>query len=459
MNLSEAYDQLSRTVKGQVLLPGDPDYEAGRRIWNTRLKGHPSLVIRCLDTADVVACIRYFSREGVGFSVKGGGHGFAGSAIETGVPMIDLSLMKRIEVDAEGRRGNVEPGVTWGEAYERAMEHKLTFTGGTVSSVGVAGFTLGGGSGYLARPFGLAVDNLLSAEIVTALGDVVTASDFENPDLFWAIRGGSGNFGIVTNFEFKLHDISENIFAGQVIYSYEQAEAAMLAYRETMELAPDGFTCYACGITIPPLEVFPSVQHGKSAICFVFAHIGNQQVGRKTAEALRKVGPSILDTSGPQPYLEVQKAFDAGCPYGQRWYSKSNYLEGLPDEVIGKFLRGIKSIPGEFTIAYLEPLGGAVGQVDSTATAFPHRSAPYSFNILAGWSDPEADDEVMTWARSFQKSMDSKAGNGVYVNLLSDDERSRQSRAYGTNLQRLRELKHKWDPFNLFKRTYTIPPR
>lgn len=457
MNLSEAYERLSRTVTGAVLLPGDPDYEAGRRIWNNRLSGHPSLVIRCKDAEDVATSVKYFAGEGVVFSVKGGGHSFAGNGIETGIPLIDLSLMKRIEVDAEGRRGWIQPGVTWEEAYERGMDHGLTFTGGTVSSVGVSGYTLGGGTGYLARPYGLAIDNLHSVEVVTALGDIITASELENPDLFWALRGGSGNFGIVTSFEFGMHPVTQHLFAGQVMYPYERAREAMQAYRDTMENAPDGFTCYACGLTVPPIDVFPAEQQGETAICFVFAHIGDQQVGRSASERLRRVGDAFLDTSGPQPYLGVQRAFDAGCPYGQRWYSRSNFLRNLADHEIGIFIDGIKRIPGEFSLAYIEPLGGAISKVDVTATAFPHRNAPYSFNILAGWSDSDADNTVMSWARAFQKSMDSKSGNGVYVNLLSEDERSRHASAYGSNLQRLRDLKRKWDPFNIFSRSYSIP--
>ncbi len=457
MNLSEAYEVLSKRVAGEVLLPGDPDYEAGRKIWNTRLSGHPSLVIRCRGAADVAACVKYFGREGVSFSVKGGGHSFAGNGIETGIPLIDLSLMKQIEVDADERLARLEPGLTWGEAYKQAMEHGLTLTGGTVSGVGISGYTLGGGTGYLARPYGLAIDNLHSVEVVTPMGDIVVASELENADLFWALRGGSGNFGIVTAFTFHLHSITTNIYAGQVMYPHEMAGEALRVYREVMETAPDGFTCYPCGMKIPPVDAFPAEQHGKPALCFVFAHIGNQKVGRLTAEPLREIATPIMDTSGPQPYLSVQQAFDAGCPDGQRWYSRSNYLNGLSDELIAKFVKGTANIPGDFSLAYIEPLGGAVSEVDSTATAFPHRQVAYSFNILAGWSDPDADEDVMSWARSFQKSMDSKAGNGVYVNLLSEDESTRHAQAYGGNLQRLRDLKKKWDPMNVFKRGYSIP--
>lgn len=458
MNLSEAYEHLTREVAGKILLPGEPEYEESRLIWNTRLSSHPALIIRCVGVADVAACVRYFASEEIEFSVKAGGHSFAGNSMSEGNPVIDLSLLKRIDLDLEGDRARVQPGVKWGEVYQRCIVHERTITGGTVSGVGVSGYTLGGGTGYLARPFGLAIDNLLSLEVVTAEGEIIRADEAEHPDLFWALRGGSGNFGIVTEFEYKLQAVPQYVYAGQVMYPHEDFSKALGIYREVMREAPDGFTCYACAMRVPPIPAFPANQHGRTALCFVFAHIGNQMIGERVSRPLRAIGQAILDTSGSHGYIDVQKAFDSGCPAGQRWYSKSSYLNGLTDAAIGAFTDQVREIPGEYSLAYLEPLGGAISNASPQATAFPHRDASYSFNILAGWSDPDDDSMVMDWADAFKQAMLPHSADGVYVNLLSENESHRIPAAYASNFARLRQLKREWDPGNVFSKTYNIKP-
>ena len=458
MDLSEAYERLTGEVRGKVLLPGEPEYEDARRIWNTRLWSHPALIISCEDAHDVAACVRYFAEEGIEFSVKGGGHSFAGNGLSAGNPMIDLSGMKRMELNLEDDRAYIQPGVKWGEVYARCIEHEKAITGGTVSAVGVSGYTLGGGTGYLARPFGLAIDNLRSVEVVTARGEILRASEEENADLFWALRGGSGNFGIVTRFGFRLQPVTRYIYAGQVMYPHSHMEQALNRYREVMREAPDGFTCYACAMRVPPIPVFPSSQHGETAICFVFAHIGSQKTGERIAKGLRDLGQTMMDTSGPHAFVDVQKAFDAGCPSGNRWYSKSRYIKELPEEVISIFADQTRKIPGAFSLAYLEPLGGAISRIDPEATAFPHRDASYSFNILAGWSDADEDNKVMNWANTFQEALAPYSSNGVYVNMLSENEAERIPAAYGSNYEKLAKLKREWDPRNVFNKTYNIVP-
>jgi len=458
MNLSEAYERLAGEVKGDILFPGEAEYEEGRRIWNTRLSCYPAMIIRCVDKDDVSACVRYFSSEEVEFSVKGGGHSFAGNGLSQGNPLIDLSRMRGIGLNLEEEKACIQPGVKWGEVYKRCIEHGRTVAGGTVSGVGVSGYTLGGGTGYLARPYGLAIDNLLSAEVVTATGETVTASEGENADLFWALRGGSGNFGIVTEFTCRLHRVPRYIYAGQVMYPLSQMENALGKYREVMGTAPDGFTCYACAMRVPSIPVFPKNQHGKTVLCFVFAHIGDQKLGERIARELRETGPAMMDTSGPHAYIDVQKAFDAGCPDGKRWYSKSTYLEDLTDDAIHQFASHVRNIPGAFSLAYLEPLGGAIRNKEPDATAFPHRSANYSFNILAGWSGPGEDRQVMSWADSLHEAMTPSPARGVYVNLLSENEADRIPHAYAENYAKLRAIKRAWDPQNIFCQTYNIKP-
>ena len=418
MNLSEAYEHLQPQLTGTLILPGEFEYEQSRETWNTRVGSHPSLVVRAESVNDVAVAVAYFSEGEIPFTVKSGGHCFAGKGVSEGHPLIDLSGLNRIEINRTDRRALIGPGARWGEIYARTIEEGLAITGGTVSSVGVSGFTLGGGSGYLSRKHGLAVDNVLSMEVVTAKGAIVQANDSENTDLFWALRGGSGNFGIVTKFEFKLHEMPPYMYAGQIIYPYECARKALKTYREVMSEAPDGFTCYPCMFTIPPLPAFPESLHGNSAFCYVFGHIGDQAEGARTAKPLREVAEPVLDTSGPQSFLDVHRAFDAGTPPGCRWYSKGHYLSEFPDEAIDVFVACTKKIPGALSMAYVDCIGGAVRRVAEEETAFPHRGVDFGFHIMAGWTDPEQDREVMEWARDFQAQMAPYTVGGTYVNRL-----------------------------------------
>jgi FAD/FMN-containing dehydrogenase len=458
MNLSEAYEHLQPQLEGTLILPGEFEYEPSRETWNTRVGSHPSLVVGVKTSRDVAVAVKYFSEGDIPFTVKSGGHCFAGKGVREGHPLIDLSGLNRIEINRTDKRAFIGPGARWGEIYLRIIEEGLAITGGTVSSVGVSGFTLGGGSGYLSRKYGLAVDNVLSMEVVTAQGEIVHASESENADLFWALRGGSGNFGIVIKFEFKLHDMPPYMYAGQIIYPYECAGKAFKTYRKVMSDAPDGFTCYPCMFTIPPLPAFPESLHGKSAFCYVYGHIGDQKEGARTAKPLREVGEPILDTSGPQTFLDVHRAFDAGTPPGYRWYSKGHYLSDLPDEAIETFIACTANIPGALSMAYIDCVGGAVRKVDLEATAFPHRGVDFGFHIMAGWTEPDDDQQVMDWARDFLDQMAPYSAGGSYVNGLSEDDGDKIPSAYGCNYERLRQIKRKWDPKNVFCSNHNILP-
>lgn len=458
MNLSEAYEHLQPRLAGTLILPGEFEYEQSRETWNTRVGGHPSLVVRAESAKDVAVAVEYFSEGEIPFTVKSGGHCFAGKGVSEGHPLIDLSGLNQIEINQADKRAYIDPGAKWGEIYERTIEAGLAISGGTVSSVGVSGFTLGGGSGYLSRMYGLAVDNVLSMEVVTAKGEIVQASESDNADLFWALRGGSGNFGIVTKFEFRLHEMPPYLYAGQIIYPYESARKAFHTYLEVMSDAPDGFTCYPCMFTVPPLPAFPEALHGKSAFCYVYAHIGDQQEGARTAKPLREVGDPILDTSGPHSFMDVHRAFDAGTPPGCRWYSKGHYLSELPKKAIDIFVDYTEAIPGALSMAYIDCIGGAVRRVAEDATAFPHRGVDFGFHILAGWTDEEEDPEVMEWARDFQAQMAPYSVGGSYVNGLSEDDGDKIPSAYGSNYPRLRQVKSKWDPGNVFCSNHNILP-
>ncbi len=449
-------DELREAVSGEVVRPGDEGYDEARSVWNVRFDRRPKVIVRCRDAADVQAAVKFARQEGLEISVKGGGHAYAANTVGEGGLLIDLSPMREIAVDAEAKTARVGAGVKWGEFHAATEEHGLAPVGGTVSTVGVAGFTLGGGSGYLSRKYGMGVDNLLSAEVVTADGELVTASESENPDLFWALRGGGGNFGVVTSFEFQLHGVGPEVLTGQIVYRFEDAAVGLRKYREFMEKAPDEVGCYAFILRIPPIPEFPEEFHGQLALDLVVFH-PDPAAGEAFRELL-DFGDPILAFTMPQALTALLQAFDAGLPAGQRYESGSHDLRTLSDEAIDTFLSQIGSMPGEFTMAYIGAGGAAIARVDPAATAFPHRDAPYGYHVLAGWMDPAQDAEVTDWVSRFQQAMTPYATGGVYVNLLGTEEQQRVPAAYGTNYQRLVEIKEKWDPDNVFRMNHNIQP-
>ncbi len=458
MKRNSGFQKLAEHIRGELLLPGSSEFEEASRIWNSRLERKAAAVVRCHDAGDVAAAIDFSRERSLPLTVKSGGHSYAGLGVCEDALVIDLSRLKMIDVDPQKRRARVGAGVRWREFDERVIAHGLASTGGTVSTVGVAGFTLGGGTGYLSRKYGMALDNLVSAKVVTADGQIVRASETENSDLFWGIRGGAGNFGVAVEFEFQLHRTDPEMLAGQVIYRFEDARRVLQVYRDVMPEAPDELVCYPCFIRIPTIPDFPEDLHGETAICLILAFAEEILQGEEVVLPLRNIADPIVDSIGPQSYLAVQKSLDSGVPEGQRWYSRACYLDELSDRAIETALEYSRHIHGVWTFAYFEPLGGAIGRVDPKATAFPHRDRPYSFHILAGWTDSEEDGRVMEWVRSFHDAMSQFSRPGVYVNLLSEDESERIIEAFGENYERLRELKRKWDPTNLFRQNQNIEP-
>ena len=448
--------QLARQIHGQVLETADDGFDEARSISNGRFDRRPDIIVRCRDAADVRSSVDFARQEGLTLSVKGGGHSYAGNTVGDGGLLIDLSLMKAIRVDLESRTAIVPPGVTCGELDQATQEHGLATPIPTVSSVGVAGAALGGGSGYLSREYGLALDNLASVDVVTADGRQLRAGESEHPDLFWALRGAGANFGVATSLQFRLHEVGPEVLAGQIIYPFDNAVELLRFFRDFIAAAPDGFQCYPFMIRIPPIEPFPERFHGHPALDFVLYHIDPDAAD--FVQPLRELGETILDAVGPLAYTAVQQTFDAGLPKGQRYYSKAHYLDELSDASIDTITTHAPDMQGAFTAAYLEPLGGAIGRVDPSATAFGERNAAYSFHILAGWMEAADDDAVMAWARGFHDAMVPHATGGVYVNLLGDDEDDRVPAAYGDNYQRLVELKARWDPGNLFRMNHNIEP-
>ena len=451
-------DALRDALRGPVLAPGDDGYDAARTIWNARLSSRPAAVPQCTGPADVRAVVDAARETNLPLSVKGGGHSYAGRSAAEDALMLDLSPMTGVRVDPDAKTARVQPGATWGDFDHEAQAFGLAATGATVSTVGVAGCTLGGGTGHLARKCGLSLDNLLSADIVTADGSLVHASEDEHSDLFWGLRGGGGNFGIVTSFEFQLHEVGPEVLAGQIVHPMDNAAEGLRFYRDFMADAPDALQAYAFFIHVPPIPAFPEEYHGQTALDFVVTYAGDHATGEEVLRPLREFGDPILDGVRPQPYTALQQAFDDGVPKGHRWYSKAHYLDALPDAALDTVVEHVDPLPGPFSMVYFEPMGGAIERVDPTATAFPHREAAYGFHILTGWADPDRDAEIMEWTRDFHTAMAPHATGGVYVNLLGEDEEERVPSAYGPNYDRLAQLKSEWDPENRFRTNQNVEP-
>jgi FAD/FMN-containing dehydrogenase len=444
-------------LHGDLLNPGDEGYEEARTVFNAMIEKYPSYVVRPTGAADVMAAVDFAREHDLLLSVKGGGHNFAGTAVCDDGLTIDCSGMDHVRVDPETRTARVGPGATWADFDHEAGAFGLATTGGLVSTTGVAGLTLGGGQGYLARKHGLTVDNLRSVDLVTADGELVHASEAENPDLFWALRGGGGNFGVVTSFEFDLHPVGPEVLAGPVFHPYEDAREALRFYREFTADAPDELACYALVARVPPEEPFPEAYRGEPSVAFAVCYAGPTDEAEAAVEPLRAFGDPIVDAVGPMLYPALQRSFDDGSPEGYRWYTKSHYLDGLPDDVIDAILEFTDPFPGPLTQVALEPMGGAIARVDPTATAFPHRDAAYSLGVWPAWADPDRDDELIEWAREFHEAIAPYA-DGVYANYLDRDEGDRVENAYGENYERLARVKNEWDPENLFRMNQNVEP-
>jgi len=464
LNSSQALNDPSRealaeVIEGEALVPGDTRYDEVRAVWNGRFDRRPALIACCISREDVASAVRFARAHELSVSVKGGGHDYAGNTVADGGLLIDLGAMCTVHVDRVARRATVQAGATWGDVDAATQAYGLATPAGTISNVGVAGFTLGGGAGWLTPKYGLAVDNLMAAEVVTADGDIVRASEEENADLLWALRGGGGNFGIVTSLEYALHPVGPDVYAGQVMYPVERAGELLRLFRDQMSDVSGDLAAFFFFLRIPPLEFFPEEHHGAIAVDFVLTWLGPIEEGEAALAPFRELGDPIFEMVGPQPYVALQQSFDAGMSAkGNRWYSRFHYLDELSDAAIDAITGGLDPFPGEFTTVYLAKEGGAVSRVPSEATAFPHRGAEYSIHIFPGWIDSGSDGAVMNWAKSFSHTIASHAGDGVYVNMLAEDEVERIGRAYGENFERLRSLKAKWDPENVFRMNHNIAP-
>jgi FAD/FMN-containing dehydrogenase len=441
-------------LSGEVLLPGDAGYDAARRVHNGLIDKRPALIARCGTVPDVVAAVDYGRLSGLEISIRGGGHNVAGVSVCDGGLMIDLSPMKKIDVDAERRLVRAQPGVTWSELNEQTATHGLAVTGGVVSTTGIAGLTLGGGFGWLMPKFGLAADNLVSAEVVMADGRVLTASADENADLFWGLRGGGGNFGVVTSFDYRLHALGPTITGGLIAYAFDAAAAVFGFFRDFGADVSDDVMLNAALLHAPDGS-------GARLAAILVAHSGTAEEAEKELAPLLSFGSPLDVQVGPIPYTVMNSLLDDGFPKGALNYWKSSFLNGLPDEAIEAIVRDYASCPSPMNKIVLEHFHGAVTRVAVEATAVPHREDGYNFLIASVWTDPAAMDENVAWTRAAFEAVQPYTAARRYVNYFADDDTGEDPvrAAYGPNYERLVELKTKYDPDNLFHLNFNIAPR
>ena len=451
-------ENFAEQVNGQVLQPGDDGYDEARTVWNAMIDRKPATIVRCTGAADVMAAVDFARDLDLLLSVKGGGHNVAGRAVCDDGLMIDLGEMNGVRVDPKTQTARVGAGATWGDFDHEAQTFGLATTGGIVSTTGVAGLTLGGGLGHLHRKYGLASDNLRSIDVVTADGELVHASEDENPDLFWGMRGGGGNFGIATSFEFDLHEVGPEVLAGRLLYPYEAAAEVLRFNREFMADAPNEVMCYPAFVQGNPGAGHPEPLHGETLLVLLVTYSDDIAEGREVLRPLREFADPIADTIRPTPYTELQQSADELYQEGHRNYWKSHFYHEVSDEFIETVVDHVDPMPSPFTTVYGNWLSGATAEADLDATAFPHRDKTFLFTISPKWTDPERDDELIEWAQEFHDALTPYAADGVYMNYLERDEDERIGEAYGNLYERLVELKNEWDPNNLFQMNQNIEP-
>jgi FAD/FMN-containing dehydrogenase len=433
------------TLGGTVIRRGDATYDQARRVWNGMIDRSPAMIVRCASTPDVVAAVNYARDAGLVLAVRGGGHNAGGLALCDDGLVIDLSGMRSVSVDAERRTARVQGGALWRDFDAAAHPHGLATTGGVISTTGVGGLTLGGGLGWLMRQHGLACDNVTAVEIVTADGTVRHASASENPDLFWAVRGGGGNFGVVTSFEFRLHPM-RTLYAGMLVYPGSRAAEVLRRYRDVAMNAPDELTVFAAMMTSP---------EGMPITAVLTAYNGSVSAGEAALKSLRDLGP-VADQVAEMPYPALNSMLDEGFPSGLNVYWRSDFLKALPDEAIDTLCDRFNAITSPLSALLIEQFGGAVARVPADETAFAQRDALFNLAVISRWTDPATADTHIAWARQSSEAARPFASGGVYVNYLGAEGADRVRAAYGAKYDRLVAVKQKYDPSNLFRTNQNI---
>jgi FAD/FMN-containing dehydrogenase len=442
-------DSLRATTRGTIVTPTDAAFESYRRIWNGMIDRRPALIVRCAGAGDVIAAVKTARDAGLAIAVCGGGHSFPGYSTCDGGVMIDLRSMKGIRVDPVARRARAEAGNTWSDYDRETQAFGLASTGGMISHTGIAGLTLGGGFGWLMRKHGLAVDNLVSVDVVTANGELVHASADENADLFWALRGGGGNFGVVTSFEYNVHPVGPMVYGGLVAFPLPEAPHVLARVQELMATASDDLS--TCSVMITTPEGHKAVGVG---VCF----IGDLSRAEDAVAPFRKISTPVMEQLGPMPYTVVQTMFDGAATPGNRYYLRSNYVNDMSEDFVSTLAEGYAKAPSPMSAVVIPYMRGAVARVPADATAYYHRSAAFTFTVLGGWVDAADDSANVTWLKELWGRLTPYLPDAVYVNELSEEGTDRVRSAYGPSYGRLSAVKKKYDPTNLFCLNQNIAP-
>jgi FAD/FMN-containing dehydrogenase len=454
------YGELAATVRGEVILPGDPGYDQARAVYNGMIDKHPAALARCRDTADVVTCVRFARSRGIEIAVRGGGHNAAGFGVWDDALVIDLSLLRSTTVNPYGHMVRVDAGCTWGDVDHATVAFGMATPSGFLASTGVAGLTLGGGIGYLARRFGLTVDNLLAADVVLADGTFATASETSHPDLFWALRGGGGNFGIVTSFTFRCHDIGEagTIIGGPVLYDLADTPEVMRWYRELVPSLPEELSGWIALLTIPPAPPFPEQLWGRKACGIVWCYTGPHDRADEVLEPVRTYGSPLLVGLQPMPFTVLQSAFDALYPAGLQWYWKTDFFEEISDTAIDVHVKYGAQLPTGHSTMHMYPIDGAASRVPADATAFAYRDGGWAGVIVGVDPDPANAGRISRWAREYWEELHPTSVGGGYVNFLMNEGQDQVKASYRGNYDRLARVKHRYDPDNVFHINQNIQP-
>lgn len=458
MSILDAIENLRAYTKGEVLLPGDEGYDEARKVWNGMIDKNPAVIAKCSGVADVIAGVNFARKNNMLLSVRGRGHSIAGNSVCNDGIMIDLSGMNDVHVDPVKKRAYVSPGASLGDVDHETQAFGLATPVGVNSTTGISGLTLGGGFGWLTRKHGMTVDNLVSAEMVTADGNLIKASDQENPDLFWALRGGGGNFGVVTKFEFKLHPVGPEVLAGMIVFPLKETKQVLQKYREFVEKAPKDLSIWIIARKAPPMPFLPKPVHGRDILALIIFYNGEIEQGMNLIQRVREWGRPYGEHIGPVDYEKWQQTFDPLLTPGMRNYWKSHNFSVLEDGLIKVISDYTQQIPSDECEIFMAHIAGKANTVPADATAYSHRNARFVLNVHGRWEDPAEDEKCIKWARDFFEESAPFASGGVYVNFITEDETQRIKQAYGSNYERLVEVKRKYDPDNLFSVNFNIDP-
>lgn len=449
--------QLKNTMKGKLILPSDTTYDETRKIWNAMIDRRPAFIAQCENADDVIATTRFANTHELLISVRGAGHNIAGRALENNVILIDLSQMREVIVDPTNQVITAQPGATLGDVDKATQQYHLALPVGINSTTGIAGLTLGGGFGWLSRKYGMTVDNLLSAEVVTTKGERIVCDHEHYPDLFWALTGGGGNFGIVTSFKFKVHPVEPKVLSGPIIFDAQEANKVLRKLRDYLKTSSEDLSIWAVIRKAPPFPFINKSHHNKLVLILACCYLGSLTDGEKAIDEIKKLGTPLGDGIAPNPFADFQMAFDPLLTPGYRNYWKSHNFKELSDGLIDVIMSHAESLPSPDSEIFLAQMGGVTNRVPNDATAYPHRNVEFIMNMHTRWEQPNQDETCINWAKNLYKAAEPYATGGVYVNFVSEGDDSVQ-RAYGDNTKRLAEVKQKYDPLNLLRSNLNIAP-